>query len=126
MSDGELSFIAFLSLIYAPDELGGTLFFIEEPENHLHPRLFETLVALERQVRQEVADRGGTPSQIIFTTHSPFVVDQMSLDEIIWVEKRQGETHIVRPDRRHHLRKLVEDEALGLGDLMFAGALGEE
>lgn len=126
MSDGELSFIAFLSLILAPDELGGTVFFIEEPENHLHPRLFETLVALQRQLRQEVADRGVYPSQIVFTTHSPFVIDQMHLEEIVWVEKRQGETRIVRPDRKPHLRQLVEDQALGLGDLMFAGALGEE
>jgi predicted ATPase len=58
MSDGELALIAYLSLILAPDELGGTLFFIEEPENHLHPRLYETLIALLRQVQQEAAERG--------------------------------------------------------------------
>jgi predicted ATPase len=126
MSDGELAFIAYLSLIFAPDELGGTLFFIEEPENHLHPKLFETLVALLRQTQMEVADRGVPPSQIIFTTHSPLVLDQMKLEEILWVEKRQGETRVIRPNDRPHLRKLVEDEELGLGDLMFAGALSKE
>jgi predicted ATPase len=126
MSDGELAFVAFLSLIFAPDDLGGTLFFIEEPENHLHPRLFETLVALLRQVQQETAERGVPPSQIIFTTHSPLVLNQMKLGEILWVEKRQGETKVIRPNDKPHLRKLVEDETLGLGDLMFAGALGEE
>jgi predicted ATPase len=126
MSDGELAFIAYLSLILAPDELGGTLFFIEEPENHLHPKLFETLVALLRQVQQEVADRGVPPAQIILTTHSPLVLNQMKLDEILWVEKTQGETKVIRPNDKPHLRKLVEDEELGLGDLMFAGALGAE
>ncbi|PYV23805.1 MAG: hypothetical protein DMG27_14625 [Acidobacteria bacterium] len=126
MSDGELVFIAFLSLIDAPDDLGGTLFCIEEPENHLHPKLFETLVALLRQVRQEVADRGVPPSQIILTTQSPYVIDQMNLDEILWVEKKKGETKVVRPSDKANLRKLVEDEVLGLGDLMFTGALGEE
>jgi predicted ATPase len=125
MSDGELAFIAYLSLILAPDELGGTLFFIEEPENHLHPKLFETLVALLRQVQQEVADRGVPRSQIVFTTHSPLVLDQMKLDEILWIEKKQGETKVIRPNDKPHLRKLVEDEELGLGDLMFAGALGQ-
>ncbi len=126
MSDGELAFIAYLSLILAPDELGGTLFFIEEPENHLHPRLYETLIALLRQVHQEVAERGVPPSQIIFTTHSPLVLDQMKLDEILWIEKTRGETKVTRPKDKPHLRELVENKDLGLGDLMFAGALGEE
>jgi hypothetical protein len=44
----------------------------------------------------------------------------------LWVEKRRGETKVIRPNDRPHLRKLVEDEELGLGDLMFAGALSEE
>lgn len=126
MSSGEIVFIAFLSLICAPDELGGTLFLIEEPENHLHPKLLETLMALLRQVRQEVEDRKVAPSQIVLTTHSPYVLDQMSLDEVIWVEKRNGQTRVARPSEKSHLKKLVEDEDLGLGDLMFTGALGEE
>ena len=126
MSDGEVVFVAFLSLIFAPDDLSGTLFFIEEPENHLHPKLIETLVALLRQVRQEVADRNVASSQIVLTTHSPYVLDQMTLDEVIWVEKKNGETKVIRPNEKSHLKKLVEDEDLGLGELMFTGALGEE
>ncbi|MGO4879881.1 MAG: AAA family ATPase [Bryobacteraceae bacterium] len=126
MSDGELAFIAYLSLILAPDELGGTLFFIEEPENHLHPKLFETLAALLRQTQQEVANRGVPRSQIVFTTHSPRLLDQMKIEEILWVAKRDGETKVIRPDNKPHLKKLVEDEELGLGDLMFAGALADE
>ncbi len=126
MSDGEIVFIAFLSLICAPDDLSGTLFLIEEPENYLHPKLFETLVGLLRQAQQEVADRNVAPSQIILTTHSPYVLDQMNLDEVMWVEKKNGETKIVRPSEKSHLKKLVQDEDLGLGDLMFTGALGEE
>ncbi len=126
MSDGEIVFIAFLSLICAPDDLGGTLFLIEEPENHLHPKLIETLVGLLRQVRQEVADREVPISQIFLTTHSPHVVDQMNLDEIMWVEKKDGETTVVRPNDKAHLRKLVEDKTLGLGELLYSGALGGE
>jgi len=125
MSDGELAFIAFISLVCAPGDLGGTLFLVEEPENHLHPRLIETLFGLLRQVQQEVSDRNVPPSQIVLTTHSPFVVDQMNLDEVLWVGKTHGETNVVRPSHKTHLRKLVEDKALGLGDLMLTGALGE-
>jgi predicted ATPase len=126
MSDGELIFIAFLSLICAPDDLSGTLFLIEEPENHLHPRLLETLFSLLRQVQQEVADRNARPAQIVLTTHSPYVLDQMNLDEVIWVEKKNGETLPVRPSEKSHLMELVKDGDLGIGDLMFTGALGEE
>jgi len=126
MSDGELAFLAFLSLIFAPGELGSSLFLIEEPESHLHPRLFGTLVSLLRQGQQEAADRGLEPSQVIFTTHSPQVLDQMRLEEVLWVEKQEAATKVIRPDSKPHLKKLVEDEQMGLGDLMFAGALGGE
>ena len=52
-------------------------------------------------------------------------LDQMNLDEILWIEKKHGETGVVRPNDKTHLRKLVEEKALGLGDLMLTGALGE-
>jgi predicted ATPase len=125
-SDGLVVLAALLSLIYAPPELTGTLFCIEEPENHLHPRLLETLAALLRQVRQEVLDSNRPLAQVIITTQSPYLVDQMALDEIIWIEKKDGATRAYRPADKAHLRKLVEDRALGIGDLMFTGALGEE
>jgi predicted ATPase len=126
MSGGEIAFIAFLSLICAPDDLSGTLFLIEEPENHLHPKLLETLASLLRQVRQEVEDRDVALSQIVLTTHSPYMLDQMNLDEIVWVEKKEGETRALRPNDKKHLRRLVDDKALGLGELMLSGALGGE
>jgi len=125
-SDGLLALLALLSLIYVPPELSGTLFCIEEPENHLHPRLLETLAALLRQVREELLDSNKHLTQIIITTHSPYLVDQMTLDEVIWIEKKDGATRAYRPADRAHLRKLVEDKDLGIGDLMFTGALGDE
>jgi predicted ATPase len=125
MSDGELAFIALLSLICAPDDLRGTLFLIEEPENHLHPRLLETIVSLLRQVQDKATGRGVPPLQIILTTHSPHLVNQMHLDEIFWIEKKKGESIVVHPSDKTHLRKLVEDKELGIGDLMFTGALGQ-
>jgi len=126
LSDGFLALTALLSLIYAPPELCGTLVCIEEPENYLHPRLMETLVALLRQVQQEVRDSQRPRTQFIITTQSPYLVNQFSLDEVIWVEKKNGETTTFRPSSKTHLKKLVEDKELGLGDLMYTGALGDE
>jgi predicted ATPase len=111
-----------LSLIYVPPERSGTLYCVEEPENHLHPRLLETLITLLRQVHGSA----GSEKQFLFATQSPYFLDQFSLDEVYWVEKTKGETKAYRPSDKQHLRKLVEDRELGLGDLMYTGALGKE
>lgn len=122
MSDGQLSFIALLSLIFAPLELGAPLYCIEEPENHLHPYLLETLVELLKQVQEELGlDRS---AQVIATTHSPYLVDKCDLDELIVFERHEGETHCIRPSDKRHLRELLEREEIGLGDLYYSGSLG--
>jgi len=126
MSDGELVFLALLSLIYSPLEVGSDLFCIEEPENHLHPRLLSTLVELTRQVRQELQDRRVGLSQMIVTTQSPYLVDEMTLDEIIWVERKRGETHAVRPANKKDLRARIDNEELGLGDVVYTGLLSDK
>lgn len=125
LSDGFVHFMSLLSLIYVPPELSGTLFLVEEPENYLHPRLLETLVALLRQVRQEVSQSNQSLSQIMLTTQSPYLVDQFHIDEIISVQKQNGETKTSRPSDKRHLRELVENKDRGLGDLMYAGSLGD-
>jgi predicted ATPase len=123
MSDGELTFLALLSLIFSPEEFGAPLFCVEELENHLHPRLIDALIKLHNQRRQEL---NGNAGQVIVTTHSPQVVDKVGLDELIIVSKRNGESVFTRPGDKPQLRKLLEDGEIGLGDLVYSGALGEE
>jgi len=122
MSDGELVFIALLSLIYSPPELASPLLLIEEAENHLHLRLIVTLVELLKQVQQELPP--ARCPQVIMTTHSPHLVDQFNLDELILLEKREGATTVTRPSDKEDLRKLLEEEETGLGSLYYSGALG--
>ncbi len=124
MSDGELAFIALLSLIFAPTELGAPLYCIEEPENHLHPRLLTTLVEVLKQVQEEFSPE--ERSQIFITTHSPYLIDKFSLDELIVLEKREGATVPIRPSGKLHLRDLLEKEEIGLGELFYSGALSGE
>lgn len=124
MSDGELCFLAFLSLIFAPEEdYGATVFCVEEPENHLHPKLIEALVRLHDQRLQELGEGAG---QVLVTTHSPILVDKCQLDDVIVVEKREGATICMRPVDKPHLRELLTREEIGLGDLMYSGALSSE
>ncbi len=121
MSDGEILFLAWLSLIFAPENLGSPFLCAEEPENHLHPRLLETLVGL---LQQRQNGFGHQASQVIVTTHSPYLIDRFNLDDLIVVEKRDGATRYTRPASKEHLRELLKRGELGLGELWFAGALG--
>lgn len=124
MSAGELAFIAFLSLIYAPPDRAGGLYCIEDLENYLHPTLIETLLEVLRQSQEEWERKHDAP-QIVMTTHSPLVVDKMKIEEIIFVEKREGATVCSRPSDKPHLRRLLQDEEIGLGDLVYTGALSD-
>lgn len=122
MSAGELAFIALLSLIYAPPDRAGTLYCIEEVENYLHPALIDTLLEVLRQSQEEWERKHQAP-QIILTTHSPRVVDKTKLGEIVFVEKREGATICSRPGDKPQLQKLLQDDEVGLGDLVYSGAL---
>jgi predicted ATPase len=124
LADGELCFVALASLILAPPELGAPLHCVEEPENHLHPRLLSTLVELLRQRQATLAEEDAVPAQVFVTTHSPHLVDQFQLDELVVVDKVEGQTRCARPSDKAHLRELLEREELGLGDLWYSGALG--
>ncbi len=122
MSDGQLSFIALLSLIFAPSDLGAGLYCVEEPENHLHPKLLETLVELLRQVQDELGPQES--AQVVLTTHSPYLVDKCNLEELIVFERRDGETRCTSPSGKQNLQELLSREEVGLGDLYYSGALG--
>lgn len=122
MSDGQLVFIAFLSLIFGPSEFGAGFFCVEEPENHLHPRLLEIMVELLKQVQGDLLPE--ERAQILITTHSPHLVDKFELDELIVIEKQHGATILTRPSDKAHLRDLLKREEVGLGDLFYSGALG--
>jgi predicted ATPase len=120
MSNGELCFIALLSLLFAPRELAAPLYCVEEPENHLHPRLLETLMDLLRQRQEELGP--GQAAQILATTHSPTLVDQADVSELVIVDRRDGQTVCRRPEDKAQLRELLNEA--GLGELYFSGALG--
>jgi predicted ATPase len=124
MSDGELAFIALLSLIFSPLEYGALLHCVEEPENYLHPRLLATLATVLKQAQEELLPE--QRAQIVIATHSPYVVDQFSLDELIVLQKHQGATVVIRPSDKVHLRDLLKSEEIGLGELFYSGALSGE
>jgi predicted ATPase len=118
MSDGELAFLGLTSVILAPEELSPPLLCIEEPENYLHPRLIEVLVELLNQRATEAQ-----APQILLTTHSPLLIDRLTIDDLIVVEKSEGASRFTRPSSKKHLRKLLSSKESSLGDLWYSGAL---
>ena len=75
-------------------------------------------------LNQRQKELGPEAAQIVVTTHSPFLVDRVNLDDLIVFEKSGGATKCTRASTKKHLKELLEREELGLGELWYSGALG--
>ncbi len=110
-SDGTLKLLAYLTVLYDPEppQLVG----IEEPENHLHPRL---LPELAEECRTAAAQ-----TQLMVTTHSPFFVNGLRAEEL-WVLYRneQGYTQAQRAADMRGVQEFMNQGAL-LGHLWMEG-----
>ena len=106
-SDGTLKMLAYLVLLYDP---GPPPFVgIEEPENFLHPRL---LYGLAEECRE-----ASVRTQLLVTTHSPFFIDALRVDEvrILWRDE-DGYTKTRRAREVRGVPEFVETGAQ-LGEL---------
>lgn len=109
ISDGTYNILALLTAVFQSDE--PQFLCIEEPENGLHPQVIMTLVDF---FRQQCEDYG---HYIWINTHSESLVRKLRPEEIILVDKREGETK-VKQVRDMNLYDLPTDEA------WLTGALG--
>jgi predicted ATPase len=110
-SDGTLKMLSYLTVLYDPSP--PSFIGIEEPENHLHPRLLHELC-------EECRD-ATSRSQVLVTTHSPFFVNGLRPEEL-WVLHRdvEGFTRAQRASLVRDLQEFVKDGAL-LGELWMEG-----
>ena len=111
ISDGTLRLLAFITAIH----LGGPLVAFEEPENCVHPYLFQALIDICRQ----------GPSQVVITTHSPYLVDKVEPEELLLVVKQAGRSTIRRltKEEKGLVKKMLED-GFTLGELWYMGEFG--
>ena len=112
-SDGTLKLLAYLTVLYDPEP--PRLIGIEEPENHLHPRL---LPGLAEECRSASAK-----AQLMVTTHSPFFISALRPTEL-WILYRNeaGYTQAARADDIVGVKEFVEHGAT-LGQLWMEGQL---
>jgi predicted ATPase len=110
-SDGTLKMLAYLTVLYDPDppQLVG----IEEPENHLHPRLLPELA--------EECREASARTQLMVTTHSPFFVNGLRPEEL-WVlyRDKNGYTQAKQAAKMKGIKEFMNQGAL-LGHLWMEG-----
>lgn len=113
-SDGTLKLLAYLILLYDPNP--PQLLGIEEPENGLHHRLLAPLM-------EEFAAYG-MRSQVLISTQSPFLVNNIADAKQLWIFQREdnGYTRVTRADRIPDAEHFISSNA-GLGDLWSEGYL---
>jgi predicted ATPase len=92
LSTGTLRILALVACLRHPDP--PPLLVVEEVENGLDPRTISHLV---EEIRAAI-DEGKT--QVILTTHSPYLLDLLDLSQIVVVERVDGQPTFTRPDKK--------------------------
>lgn len=99
VSDGTIKMFAYLLLLHDPSP--HPLLCVEEPENHLYPSLMAELAEEFR----EYSNRGG---QVMVTSHSPDMLNNIELEEIFWIKKKDGVSIVERASDNSLLASLVK------------------
>ncbi|MFP6562358.1 AAA family ATPase [Paraburkholderia sp. B3] len=91
LSDGTLRFICLATVLLQPDELMPATILVDEPELGLHPYAIELLAALMRQC----VDRD---HQLIVSTQSVELLNQFDPEDVIVVDRVDGQSTFTRPN----------------------------
>jgi predicted ATPase len=112
VSDGLLLILAYVTLLHLPEP--PRVILIEEPENGIHPKRLQDVLGILRRL---VGD--GTQSQVLITTHSPYVLDTFRADEVSMC--RKGEDGAVTTHRLSHSKTVREQlDVFTLGEIWTA------
>ncbi len=115
LSTGTLRILALLALLRHPKP---PPLVIEEIENGLDPRTIHLLVD---EIRTAVES---ARTQLILTTHSPYLLDLLDLSHIVLVDRINGEPTFSRPADQKSLQEWTEN--FGPGRLYTMDLLGRK
>ncbi len=87
------------------------VFLIDEPGIHLHPSGQKDLV----KVLEDLALK----NQVIYTTHSPFMINRQFPERVVLVKKDKNGTHVDNSSYRENWKPLRDEIGLRVGDLFF-------
>ncbi len=113
VSDGTVNILALISTLYFGK---GRTIFIEEPERHIHPSLFISLIDMMKEVSSK-------NKQIIFTTHSPELLDYCDLEDICLISRdSEGFSTVSKPSNNKIVKQFMEE--LSIGEIFVDGYWG--
>ena len=108
ISDGTVNAIAAVIALYFEEK---NLVIIEEPERNIHPHLISGLVEMMKDAARN--------KQIIVTTHSPEVVRQAGVEDLLLISRdKEGFSTISRPAEKHDVQIFLEND-LGLDEVFI-------
>lgn len=113
-SPGFLWYLSFyINFIATTDEAKDNeyLFLLDEPGLHLHPAGQKDLTHLIENLAEK--------NQLIFTTHSPFMINREHPERVRVVTKEQNGTQVDNEAYRENWRPLRQSIGLSVGDLFF-------
>ncbi len=105
LSTGTLKVLALLSVFRNPNP--APLIAIEEIENGLDPRTINLII---NEIREFIKDK---KSQVIITTHSPYLLDLLHLSQVVFVERKNGNVVFNRPYDFKELRNWSKEYTPG-------------
>lgn len=89
LSTGTLKILALLAVFRHPEP--SPLIVIEELENGLDPRTIHLVIA---EIRNYIDNKKG---QVLITSHSPYLLDQLHISQIVFVERKDEKVSLSRP-----------------------------
>lgn len=115
LSDGAKRILVVLTMVVIASLRGFLAFAIEEPENSIHPALLQKLLRLLDALRGEM--------QIFFTSHSPYLVQFVNLEDIYFGIPNNDEVamfgNIASKAKRNKLIKEAANDDTTLGEYCF-------
>ena len=91
-----------------------SLIALESPDTHLHPHVMETLAEMLKLASQK--------TQVITTTHSPYLLNHLPPESFVVVEKHEGATECKPVKGRKGMKRVFE--LLSAGEAWYSGHIG--
>lgn len=103
-----------LHLLHEIENTSADIVLIEEPENHLHPRLIKKLMNRIKEISEK------QDKQFFITTHSPFVIDSGLLSNVWYIWQEGGSTKIKRVIDKKELGSKFFQMGITPGDFLLS------
>jgi predicted ATPase len=110
-SSGDRLLLFFIALAYHPAPPRAIL--VEEPETGIHPKRLADVVALLRAITQ--GKHGAHATQVILTTHSPYLLDMVTLetDQVLVFTRQEDGSCTAEPADAERLKVFLDEFQLG-------------